>query len=114
MQVKPKRRVCLTCQTEYDYCNNCQKDRHKETWHVAYCSKNCRDIFHAASDYFFGIKTKEETQEALLKCDLSKLDEFNPIVKSDVKAILDEPKKEEEIKPISEVKIEPAKAKFMK
>lgn len=89
-----KFRKCICCSREYNYCGNCPSDKDKETWYALYCSANCHDIFHAANDYGFGLITKEEAKKKIEACDLSNLDNFNPIVMEDVKEILAEPKVE--------------------
>lgn len=86
-----KTRKCICCGKEYSYCSNCPQDKHKPSYFAVYCSENCHDIFHAATDYNFGILTKEEAQKKLAACDLSNLESFNDIVKADVKKIIAKP-----------------------
>lgn len=81
-------RKCICCGTAYAYCDSCPSDRHKESWYAIYCSENCRKIFKAANDFFFGELTKEQAAEIILSCDLSNLENFNPVVCEDVNGIL--------------------------
>ena len=84
-----KNRKCICCGTAYAYCDSCPSDRHKESWYAIYCSENCRKIFKAANDFFFGESTKEEAAETILSCDLSNLENFNPVVRDDINGILE-------------------------
>lgn len=100
-----KGRKCICCGKTYEYCGKCQKDKHKPTYFALYCSENCHDIFHTATDYNFNLLTKEEAQKKLAACDLSNLESFNEIVKADVKKIIAKPEP---------VKTEAPKAEFKK
>ena len=109
-----KGRQCLCCGTTYQYCGTCPEDKYEPTTRALYCSDNCCTIFHAATDYGFGLLTKEEAKEALQKCNLSKLDTFKEIVKCDVKGILEEEKVEDDVAAKArEVFIPSKKSKFV-
>lgn len=91
MKNEVKGRECICCGKIYQYCGHCIKDKHKPTYMALYCSDNCHSIFTAANDFNFELITKEEAQKKLNACDLSSLDNFNDIVKADVKKILAKP-----------------------
>lgn len=70
-------RTCIVCGKEYRYCKSCTKHAKKETWHVLYDSKNCKNISQILTDYDLNRISKEEAKDALSKCDLSiKLQEY--------------------------------------
>lgn len=86
-------RKCINCGTEYSFCPSCAKDRFKPGWMKLYCSENCKNIFDALNEYFFGNITKEEAIEKLEMCDLSKRDTFNEGIKEDLDKVLSAKKK---------------------
>ena len=96
-------RVYICCGKEYSYCQNCFRDAHKPSYMTAYCGENCKIIFNTATEYNFGLKTKDEAKAIIEACDLTNLDSFNDAVQSDVKKIIEaeEPKKVEASKNIN-------------
>ena len=60
-----KKRICLTCSKDYEYCHNCSNDKNKKqnTWKMNYCSENCRDIFKTCIDYVGGKITIQEAKQ---------------------------------------------------
>lgn len=82
-------RECILCKKNFEYCPSCAKDKHKASWHKLYCSENCKDIFHALNNYNFKLATKEETQRALRKCDLSI--NLNAHCRSEIREIMKKP-----------------------
>ena len=45
-------RMCCVCHKEYSFCPVCNpEDRLKPTWHFAYCSENCKDIYNITSSF---------------------------------------------------------------
>ena len=80
------KRNCKICGTEYEYCPKC--DDNKPTFYINYCSENCRDIALITNKHAFKHLTDEEAINELFKCDLSKLESFNPKTKEYVKNIL--------------------------
>lgn len=90
-------RKCILCGKKYEYCPNCSRDAKKEPWHTIYDSENCRNISKALTDYNLNKITKEAARDALSKCDLSV--ELNDHYRSEIDAIMTEPKPVVEFKP---------------
>ena len=69
-------RMCCVCHKEYSFCLCNPEDRNKPTWHFAYCSENCKDIYTATSDYENGNISADDAKTQLDKLDLSKIANF--------------------------------------
>lgn len=93
-------RVCVVCNKQYRYCPSCNEDWNKPTWMVLFHDENCKNIYTYTNDYSHGDMTKEDAMTLLNKCDLSKLECFQPIIKKTIEGIIasDDPatKKSEE------------------
>lgn len=63
-------RICLVCGKAYEYCEHCSGNK-SPIWMNLYHDNNCRQIFHAVSDYNQKVITKEEGRERLSECDLN-------------------------------------------
>lgn len=46
-----KKRSCLICGTQYEYCGHCPNKNLIEPWRNLYCSENCQKAFYILSDY---------------------------------------------------------------
>lgn len=66
-----KKRKCIVCGKEYDYCNNCRQYKHLPAWMALYHDENCRNIMNIATEYMAGNMTKETAKLELDACDLS-------------------------------------------
>lgn len=83
-----KNKVCLTCGTNYSYCNNCnQKD---PSWMAEFHSENCKNIFDICTRYNMELLSKADAKVVLEKCDLSNKANFKEYVQRDLKAIFAE------------------------
>ena len=70
-------RMCCVCHKEYSFCPVCNpEDRLKPTWHFAYCSENCKDIYNITSSFENGRLSDIDAKAKLEKLDLSKKDNF--------------------------------------
>lgn len=87
-------RVCKVCGSEYNFCPTCAGVTATEKYRTMFCSKNCRDVFHTISRYFVKDVSKDEAKEILSSLDLSKRNNFNDAVKSDIDEIMGVNKKQ--------------------
>lgn len=67
-------RSCSVCGKIYEYCPNCDKYKHMERWHDAYCSANCKDLYNVTAGYINGWLGKEVEAAKLAELDLSYVD----------------------------------------
>lgn len=81
-------RKCICCHTPYSYCNHCADDQMKPTWYGIFCSENCRDIYDVTLAYGENLMTQAEAKTALGKLDLTKKDQFHPVIKARVNEIM--------------------------
>ena len=82
-------RTCCVCHREYSFCPVCNsEDRLKPTWHFAYCSENCRDIYNITSSFENGKMTDLEAKTKLEKLDLSEKDNFGESYQKSIASIL--------------------------
>lgn len=82
-----RKKICYLCGEHYKYCSSCSQDRMKPTWMNIFHEENCMKIFQTCTDYNMGLITKDEAQEILNACDLSKKDTFTEYVQQDIKNI---------------------------
>ena len=88
-----KDRKCYLCGEKYQYCPTCGNDRLKPTWMAEFHSEDCKSIFDICTRYNMQLMTKEEAQEALSACDLSKKESFKDYVQRDLANIFAEDQK---------------------
>ena len=82
-------RMCCVCHKEYSFCPVCNpEDRLKPTWHFAYCSENCKDIYNITSSFEDGRMTDIEAKAKLEKLDLSRKEYFGESYKNSIASIM--------------------------
>ena len=81
-------RTCCVCHKEYSFCLCNPEDRLKPTWHFAYCSENCRDIYAVTSAYEDGDINSIEARKRLESLDLSKKDNFGESYRNSISSIM--------------------------
>lgn len=82
-------RTCCVCHKEYSFCPVCNpEDRFKPTWHFAYCSENCKDIYNITSSFEDGRMTDIEAKAKLEKLDLSRKEYFGESYKNSIASIM--------------------------
>lgn len=82
-------RMCCVCHEEYSFCPVCNsEDRLKPTWHFAYCSENCKDIYNVTSAFEDGRMTDIEAKAKLEKLDLSRKEHFGESYKNSITSIM--------------------------
>lgn len=75
-----KKRKCIVCGKEYEYCNNCKSHIGLPAWKAIYCDENCRNIMNISTDYMAGCLTKTAAKLKLDTCDLSDKKSFKESV----------------------------------
>ena len=93
-----KKRICLSCGCEYDYCPNCDKDRHKPTWMFVFHSEQCKEVFSILEKYGRQEITKTQAKEDLSKYNLSNASMYTEGMQSQLKEIFTEEKVEAKVK----------------
>lgn len=104
-----KNRKCLSCQTSYSYCPNCNgPDKLAPSWKAEFCSETCKDLWMTLTKFGMSMLTKSEAREIISSLDLNPIDFYVECVKRDYAKVMAEEKKPKrgkriEIKPIDEV-----------
>ena len=81
-------RICLTCNTKYSYCPNCNKK--DPTWMAEFHDENCKSIFDICTRFNMQLLSKDEAKAALENCNLSNKANFKSYVQRDLKNIFAE------------------------
>lgn len=81
-------RTCCVCHKEYPFCLCNPEDRLKPTWHFAYCSENCKNIYNITSSFENGRLSDVEAKAKLEKLDLSEKDNFGESYQKSIASIL--------------------------
>lgn len=98
-----KKRVCLVCGTEYEYCYKCDHSTEPKLWKTTFCSENCRDIYKIINKYAFGHITEAQARAEFKSkgLDLSNKKNFDKEIK-DMLSVIFAKKEEEEKEEVSE------------
>ena len=75
-----KKRKCIVCGKEYEYCNSCKTHIKLPTWMSLYHNDNCRNIMNIATEYMAGNITQESAKSKLDACDLREKARFKESV----------------------------------
>lgn len=103
-----KKRNCIVCGAEYEYCPKCKAHADLPAWKSIYHDDNCRNIMNIATDYMAGALTKAVAKSKLDECDLSNKRNFRASVltaindiysgkkssKAETKKVIEEPTEE--------------------
>lgn len=81
-------RMCCVCHKEYPFCLCNPEDRLKPTWHFAYCSENCKDIYNITSSFENGRLSDIDAKAKLEKLDLSRKEYFGESYKNSIASIM--------------------------
>lgn len=82
-------RMCCVCHKEFQFCPVCNpEDRLKPTWHFAYCSENCRDIYDVTSNFEDGRISDVDAKAKLDKLDLSNKNNFGESYQKSIASIM--------------------------
>ena len=86
--MKSKKRICIVCGQEYEYCNRCGADAHYPAWKSIYHDENCREIMRIATEYMANNISKSEAKKKLNSCNLENKTNFENSVSKAVNQIL--------------------------
>ena len=82
-------RMCCVCHKEYSFCPVCNpEDRLKPTWHFAYCSENCKDIYNITSSFENGRLSDIDAKAKLEKLDLNEKVNFGESYQKSIDSIM--------------------------
>lgn len=81
-------RMCCVCHKEYPFCLCNPEDRLKPTWHFAYCSQNCKDIYNITSSFENGRLSDIDAKAKLEKLDLNEKDNFGESYQKSIDSIM--------------------------
>ena len=81
-------RMCCVCHKEYSFCLCNPEDRLKPTWHFAYCSENCKDIYNITSSFENGRLSDIDAKAKLEKLDLNEKDNFGESYQNSIASIM--------------------------
>ena len=82
-------RMCCVCHKEYSFCPVCNpEDKLKPTWHFAYCSENCKDIYNITSSFENGRLSDIDAKAKLEKLDLNEKDNFGESYQKSIDSIM--------------------------
>ena len=81
-------RMCCVCHKEYPFCLCNPEDRLKPTWHFAYCSENCKDIYNITSSFENGRLSDIDAKTKLEKLDLNEKDNFGESYQNSIASIM--------------------------
>lgn len=87
---------CTICNKEYERCHSCSDQKYLKPWRSVTDTIEHYKIYLAIHGYTIS-KDKERAKKELKKCDLSGLENFNPEIKSVIKAIMTENKKQKTV-----------------
>lgn len=106
MSEKDINAYCSICGKGYHICNSCKEQQTFKPWRTVVDSIEHYKIYLVLHGYSI-TKDKEKAKSELQKCDLSDLENFKPNIKSVIKEIMAEPKKNKRTsKNVDEEKLE--------
>lgn len=85
--LKGKKKTCVVCGAEYDYCNHCKSQSHLPTWMSLYDNENCRTIMNICTEFMAGNVSKADAKKVLDACDLKNKNSFSASVLNAVNLI---------------------------
>lgn len=85
--LKGKKKTCVVCGKEYDYCNHCKSQSHLPTWMSLYDNENCRTIMNICTEFMAGNVSKTDAKKVLDTCDLKNKNSFSASVLNAVNLI---------------------------
>lgn len=106
---KRNNRTCIICKTPYHYCPTCGEDSGKPSWYAIFDGQNCYDIYEVCTQYRDKVIDAETAYDLISKLDLSKMDDFAEITKSQIEEIMKLHKEAIAKTAVEEKKVEPVK-----
>ncbi len=83
---------CTICNKGYHICHSCSEQKFLKPWRTVTDTIEHYKIYLAIHGYTLS-KDKESAKRELENCDLSEIEIFNPEIRSVIKEIMTEPKK---------------------
>lgn len=81
-----KKKFCLSCGREYEFCPNCQNKTETMGWKKEFDEESCKEIFNAVSGYGMKLFTAKDVVGILKKYNITDTSKY----KEEIKAVLDE------------------------
>ena len=81
-----KNRICHVCGKKYAYCPSCPKDKSLPSWHVLFCSEQCKDVDDVLAKHTQGKITDAKAAKMLIDLNASAMG----IVDEDIKKHIDD------------------------
>ena len=82
-----KKRKCLMCETEYEYCPYCWEYERQQKWRTLFDRSECQDVYYIISDWLGKRLTQKEAREKLLAMNLKNIP-FNSSVQGNIDKIM--------------------------
>ena len=67
---------CVLCGSYYQFCSNCDRFSSLPRWMESFDNDNCHTIFNTIMEYKAGVKTLDQAEAILSKCDYSYRDKI--------------------------------------
>ena len=83
-----KKRKCLMCETEYEYCPYCWEYERQPKWRTLFDRSECQDVYYIISDWLGKRLTQKEAREKLLAMNLKNIP-FNSSVQGNIDTYVD-------------------------
>ena len=77
-----RKRICIVCGKEYEYCNTCKDNKNLPAWLSIYHGDSCREIMHVATEFLAGNISKAEAKKRLESCDIKNKKNFSESIRT--------------------------------
>lgn len=82
-----KKRKCLMCETEYEYCPYCWEYERQPKWRTLFDRAECQDVYYIISDWLGKRLTQKEAREKFLAMNIKDIP-FNTSVQGNIDKIM--------------------------
>lgn len=72
-----KKRTCICCGSEYEYCPNCNNLTLYPKWMMEFDKAECKELFNTLSGYGMGIFKKDDVKAVLNKYGVEDYSKYN-------------------------------------
>jgi len=101
-----KKRKCLTCEHEYEYCPKCGNSKDYPAWKTEFCEESCKEIFNAVSGYNMNLITADDVKKVLKKYNITDFNKYKKSIKDKLIEITSTATPEVEEVKTEEIKVE--------